>query len=830
MILASEDRQQEPDSGRCRQRKSRRVAAPSVPALGRCGSLLAVAVYNSIDTASRPKSLTVHSSDTTNCWMLWIFLTLLFTTTCAASPPRFSARLSDGTRLDGNDLSDWHKPELTPRLDGQPLMEPNRPALWMLNRRLTPASPPPAFVEMISGDCLPGVAIDYRPSGEADVVQTGDYWVVRPAVSLHPPRPAESPRIRVLADFVRRVVWQRGGSDSYLPGTALLRDGRRLSFRTVRIRDGEVLMLQPEGVRRVGFGELAELHMPEADFWDSAVAEVAILSPELRTRLIQLDTDDGLIVTGSFDRFAAFAWGSERISDQWSHGIQPAWSLDLIWVPHARIRVCRMFAPNQMPLTRVPVVEQQGAPDASAGFWPARRDRNVRGGTLESGGLDFGWGFGVLARSRLTFPLPPDPSQFRCEFGLDRIAQDGGCARARISAGSGAGRTLYESPPHTGAQAVLAIGPLNLPAGETLHLEADPAHRERPPGADPFSIRDLANWLDPILEIEPTAWSQRIGQQISRRIPAWHGWTVRTDGQVTWPSRMRESHAGFGSFVRCVDVRDRPLVLSRSADLVPGHNFLLLAVSRTGSRDAKSNVQVLLDGEVLDEREIPYRDNWQTEVAPLVFPLTRSGSAAPPQAELEIRQAATPGAVPVFWEGILVTSRLPMIQTLFEDDAPLRTIGGEPADLTAAPRYTGAAAIALPPESVSAWRLERPVAIRERPQWGEFRFLRFAVRKSGGGRVGLELQHAETVSRPARYDLGVGEPTLPGAKRVWERALSDEWQVITRDLYADFGQLDIDEVVLHSPDGETAYIDHVYAARSGSDVQYLPVPKPDEGS
>jgi hypothetical protein len=75
----------------------------------------------------------------------------------------------------------------------------------------------------------------------------------------------------------------------------------------------------------------------------------------------------------------------------------------------------------------------------------------------------------------------------------------------------------------------------------------------------------------------------------------------------------------------------------------------------------------------------------------------------------------------------------------------------------------------------------------------------------------------------------LGEPTLPGAKRVWDRALSDEWQVVTRDLYADFGQLDIDELILTSPDGEIAYIDHVYAARSGSDLQYLPVPKPEEG-
>ncbi|MCL4204295.1 MAG: hypothetical protein KJ000_17570 [Pirellulaceae bacterium] len=657
-------------------------------------------------------------------------------------------------------------------------------------------------------------------------MKTGDFWIVRPAVSLHPPRPSDSPRIRVAADFVRRIVWQRGGSDGYVPSTAMLRDGRRLSFRNARIRDGEVVLLQSDGVRRVTFGELAELHLPAADFWTSTVSEVAILSPDLQTRLIQFETDDGLIVTGSFDRFAAFAWGSERISDQWSHGIQPAWSLDLIWVPHARIRVCRMFAPNQIPLTRLPLDKQRGTSEAAAGFWPAQCNRNVRGGTMQSGNLDFGWGFGVAAPDRLAFPSPPDRSRFRCEFGLDRIAQGGGCVRPRILAGTGSKRTLFEGPPHTGSQAALAIGPIDLAAGETLHLETDPAHQARPAGADPFSVRDLANWLEPILDIETAAWNRRIGEQVPRQFPAWAGWTARTGGQVAWPSRLRESYAGLGSFVRCVDVRDQPLILSRSADLVPGRNFLVLAVSRTGARDAKTTVRVSLDGQVLEEREIPYRENWQTEVAPLVFPLVRADNAVTRPVEIEVQQAATPAAVPVFWEGILATSRLPMIRALFEDDAPLRTVDGEPAALTAAARYTGQSAIALPPESVCAWRLETPVAIRERPQWGEFRFVRFAVRKPSGGRIGLELLHPDALSRPARYDLGAGEPTLPGAKRVGDRALSDQWQIVTRDLYADFGELDIDEIVLHSPDGEAAFIDHLYTVRSGSDFQYLPVPEP----
>jgi len=749
----------------------------------------------------------------------------------AATAPRFAARLADGTRLEGNELSDWHKPELSPRLDGQPLMEPNRPAVWLLDRRLTPAAVAPAFVEMVSGDCLPGVAMGYHPADESSMVAQRDHWMVRPEVSLHPPRPVESPRLRVVADFVRRVVWQRRGVDVYEPGTVFLRDGRNIVFRTARIRDGEVLLLQPEGIRRVSFAEIAELHLPEADFWQRTLEELALLCPDVQARLIQIETDDGLILTSSFDQFAAFAWGSEKISDQWSHGVQPAWSLDLLWVPHARIRARRIFAANRMPLTRIPVTAGRPGSEALADLWSARRNRNVRGGPLRCGGLDFGWGFGVHARSRLVFPLPPEPSRLLCEFGLDRIAQGGGCVRARILTGVGTLRTLYESPPRVGTDAVVGIGPVSLPASEPLYLEVDPAHAGRPGGADPFSIRDLADWLDPVLEFDAAVWAARIRQLVPRQVPAWNGWAVDCDGELTWPSRMRESHVDFGSFVRCVDVRKQPLRLSREVNLQPGRNFLLAAVSRVGPRDVKPTLQVHVNEQMLTEREIPYRDSWHVEVAPLVFELPLTSADTSTSAKLEIRQSATESSVPVFWDGILVTPQLPMIRTVLEDQGTLAAIdGGVPGKLVDSPCYAGAAALAVAPPGGCRLILETPMAIRERPQWGQFRFLRFAFRKSGGGRVCLELDHAESATRPARYDAGLGEPSLPMAKRVYDRTLPDEWIVITRDLYADFGNLDVQELIFRAPDGEAVWFDHVYAARSGGDFQYLPAPAPREAN
>ncbi|MCH5376278.1 MAG: NPCBM/NEW2 domain-containing protein, partial [Planctomycetes bacterium] len=633
----------------------------------------------------------------------------------AERAPRFVARLADGTRLEGDEITDWHKPELSPRLAGQPLMEPNRPAVWLMDRRLNPAGVVPAYVEMVSGDCLPGVALGYEAASESPVIGRRDHWIVRPEFALHPPRPVESPRIRVIADFVRRIVWQRRGSGDYRPGTLLLRDGGQVSFTSARLRDGEVVLLQPEGIRRVPFGEIAELHLPERDFWRQSVAVLAVLCPSAQTRLIQIETDDGLVVTSSFDRFAAFAWGSEKISDQWSHGVQPAWSLDLLWVPHARIRIRRMFPFNRIPLTRLPRIEDGATLESTASLWSSQCNRNVRGGPLRCGDVDFGWGFGVHARSRLRFPLPPVPSRLSCDFGLDRIAQGGGCVRARIQTGTAAERMLYEGPPQVGADAAMPIGPISLPPGELLQLEVDPAHSGRPGGADPLFIRDLADWLDPVLECDAAAWTQRIRSEVPGQVPAWNGWTVHTDGDLAWPSRLRESHVNFGSFVQCVDVRRQPLILSRQVNLQAGCTFLLTAVSRVGARDVKPTLQVSVNGQPLDEREIPYRDSWHVEVPPLVFQLNSAAVDAPQQATLEIRQSATADQVPVFWEGLMVTSQLPMLRTLFEDQATLAAVdGGVAGRLVDSPCYAGSASIEVAPQRGCRITLDKPLAIRER--------------------------------------------------------------------------------------------------------------------
>src|SRR4029079_7231835 len=108
------------------------------------------------------------------------------------------------------------------------------------------------------------------------------------------------------------------------------------------------------------------------------------------------------------------------------------------------------------------------------------------------------------------------------------------------------------------------------------------------------------------------------------------------------------------------------------------------------------------------------------------------------------------------------------------------------------------------------------------PKWGEARFVRLAVRKAGGGRVAVELEGSKPRDEPARYDLGAGPPSYGKAIRIRQEPLSNEWIVVTRDLYADFGEMDVKSLVVGCEDGEAALIDHVYLGRTRADFDLAP--------
>src|SRR6185436_13088316 len=106
--------------------------------------------------------------------------------------------------------------------------------LWIEDRS-TPAAPaPPAFVEFTNGDRLPGEVVGFRTGRENPERLLLPHLLVAPAVEVDLPGSTRQEPVPIAARWLRRVVWQRGEDERYRPGTLRHRDGREVSFRSLR--------------------------------------------------------------------------------------------------------------------------------------------------------------------------------------------------------------------------------------------------------------------------------------------------------------------------------------------------------------------------------------------------------------------------------------------------------------------------------------------------------------------------------------------------------------------------------------------------------------------
>jgi hypothetical protein len=169
--------------------------------------------------------------------------------------------------------------------------------------------------------------------------------------------------------------------------------------------------------------------------------------------------------------------------------------------------------------------------------------------------------------------------------------------------------------------------------------------------------------------------------------------------------------------------------------------------------------------------------------------------------------------------------------TVFEDDAEfvaqLKEGDGE-ATLETAAKFTGSASIKVTPgQKLNPALPNLGVKIRRNPGPGEYRFLTFAWRKKGGSLICLQLNHDgkwgpndDETAATFRYDAGSGEESYGAALRV-DVNLPTDFVVVTRDLYADFGEFTLNGLAFSPQDGEHALFDHIYLGRSPRDFDLV---------
>ena len=161
--------------------------------------------------------------------------------------------------------------------------------------------------------------------------------------------------------WLRRVVWQRRSNDQYEPSTLFFKDGRQLAFRSIRFRSDSVSALTDTGRREIPLSDLAELHMPRMDWWNAYFEQVAMLTPDCKLRLMRMQTLDGLQATVSPDRMQVTAWGDPNNQEQWYQAVQPAWSMDPLFLRHARMLMRQFFGPHEVPLSLIEPIADSAA-------------------------------------------------------------------------------------------------------------------------------------------------------------------------------------------------------------------------------------------------------------------------------------------------------------------------------------------------------------------------------------------------------------------------------------------------------------------------------------
>ena len=649
-------------------------------------------------------------------------------------------------------------------------------------------------------------------------------------------------------EWVRKIVWEHVGSNELQPSTVWLRTGASIAYRSLRWSAQGIILLTSEGVKEFSFSDLGEIHFPKINPWNAYYEQLAVLSPHIKSRLMQLSGTDGSRWTTSLERFQARHHGDKNRPDHCYQLIQPAWSLDSIWIRYRTIRSWRFFSPHEIPISCLSPV-QATHKGVFGGMWECQLDQNIQQGPLQSADKEFGWGFGVQGTSELVFEYPETARAMRTQFGLDRIAETGGCINVEVLLGNG--QSVLKQTNLIGSAFVGTVSWQDLPAGKPeqrrIAFRTEMAHEGRPAGADPFDVRDVLNWYEPELRLDPASLESEVSTRRIARLPGLFGWTL-SPGDV--------ASVNVANVIDVTDVRDpqfrltlRPTevfsLMSRKVKIGSADRWLSLIASRFADNTSPSTVQVRIDGRVFGEFDVPIRQSMADPEPMLVFVQAFQGKTV----TVEVVVSPTNEKSWVDWRGFSVTPERPGLLTLFEDDEKLASLlnqGTGKALIDTEKPYSGSRSLTVTPPSVENPTIPGLNAlICEHPQLGQYRYVVFNWKKQSGTRIQVQFANHGRLgdgglfsSRPNRglrrtiaadergqkygyvYERGVVTAQAPFP--LWLQGdLPREWQLIQRDLFGDFGLFNVTGLSLNCVDGDAAWFDHFYLARTNVDLEYV---------
>lgn len=789
---------------------------------------------------------------------------------------RYRAAFSNGKVAQGARVMGWGRVESRPTLNGVWLFDPANPVSWLRDDGAGPVDRSGPYVEFAGGDRLPCKFSGYRSGLENPGALQLPHILVQPSVGMHKPGYRGSREVRVLTRWLRRIVMSSRSGHLLSPGTVFYAAGGSERFRSMRWSRSGVRLLLDSGLRRVPFTAIAELHLPARDPWDAYFEQLAVLLPGGAGRLRKVETTDGVVLTASDQRFREGQIGNPGNSRQWWHVFQPAWSLDALWLKYSSIISRSYNLPAEVPLSVFhPTSVKQKAILGGAKRW--RSDSSVLGRSLACAGAEFMRGFGVRAFCELEFTLSDCVKFFRTGIGIDMRAGKGGCALGRVflrEYPSLKETRLYSSDVLIGSDRFFDSGNIPLDGaslgdGVKLVLLADPAVDRTPPGADPLDIRDLVNWVEPRLSLDPATLRREVSLRSARFIPSLKGWSQVSAGKdgIVLVNSWDESNPGDPGFRLQLAVSPGGLRLSRRVKPTADNRFLSICARLLPGVEANCQLKLLVGGVERTRFAIPQTAAAGTQSTPpvgLVFDLAPHAGT---ETGIELQFSTNRASTPVEISGLAFNSSRLGLREIYEQDpriSSLLTDGDGFVREEWRDSYSGNSSLRVSGgqrENVMIEGMDIP--IRSLPVFGEYRYLRFAWKKKGGEGIFMQLGHdrlfgPEPGPRSPSFNLFQGSfaegqapldgeflhlpsrvapaKTPPSAPRVFLVPNPDapppaapapgppphgspvEWTEHTVDLASSFGRFNLTGFSFGSPDGEYALFDHIWLARTLSDL------------
>jgi hypothetical protein len=498
---------------------------------------------------------------------------------------RYVAWLADGSRLTSRALSGWPVPGAAYRFDNHDLLAARHPLRLVRDRQTSPLLNAPHVV-LANGDVINGMPVQLEPDG-GRVGQTP-----RVRVQLEPPLMAVTGTgLAIRTDRVQRIVASAEAPPvPPPPGTVTLADGRRLLARSIRWREYGLAILTAGGIVEAAYNDLADVVFPNVDVTAAVLDDNLWAGGTSGSSIARFQTASGTVVTAA--RVSREQEQTRRrggVTNTIYYYAQPAWADQPLAIPELEIVCCGYRAADEAPLALFPaeMVISRGLLGQPA---PWTVNRSLGGKFFAAANCESDIGIAAHAHSEIAFDLPDSAVSLALAAGLDQSVGQGGCVRCKVlSGGSDEGRALWDSGVIQGKDGVKTTGPLDVKGLNRVRLVTETAHDERPPGADPFDIRDAVVWLSPLVKLDLSA-----GGATSRALAVLPGaaeWTPAGEGwqSAELASRWNVPASSWDSVLRIAQgielTLTRKLHVTRACDVVellticPGdldeHNFTL---------------------------------------------------------------------------------------------------------------------------------------------------------------------------------------------------------------------------------------------------------------